>query len=708
MNFWKKRTALKIALLYTAIAALWILLSDQVLSRLLTNPQERAQWELYKGWAFVVVTGLMLYSLLRRELDALNHSQQKTQESEAKFRAVFEHSADANLLAYQGVFIDCNQSAVDLLGAENKLQLLGLSLEELSPDIQPDGATSADTARQLIGEVLDQGTPRRFEWMMHTRSGHAFPAEVALARVILNNRPVLHIAVHDLTERKEMEASLRQSQAWLQRVIETAPSGIILMGPNGQITYTNQAAEQILGLSRDEMRGMDFRAPKLKVATPEGQPIPADQLPFANVWHTRQHVIGQELAISRPDGARRIISVNAAPMQERGVILGVVISLDDITERKESQMEVERQLGRITALRSIDQAINSRQTLSAALDIFLTETMQQLAVDGAAVMCLEEDELTLTYVSGMGLVGKSLVGKQTQRDRSPAWQAVRQQQTLRLSGPSAIQALDTLEIPVTGLDGAVREYFAAPLSAKGKTTGVLEIYHRQPLTPSPDWLQFLETLAGQAALAISNFSFYEGLRKSTLDLAEAYQATLAGWSKALELRDQETQGHSRRVTDLTLRLARKLGLSEEEMIHIERGALLHDIGKMGVPDIVLQKPQPLTEEEWQVMRMHPIYAYQMLIPIPYLHPALAIPFCHHEWWDGSGYPNGKKGEEIPLAARIFALVDVWDALRSDRPYRPAWPKEQVVEYIQDLKGRQFDPQLTDQFLQMMIEEGERV
>lgn len=708
MKFWKNHTALKIALLYTILAGLWILLSDQILARLLTDPQERAQWELLKGWAFVVVTGLMLYSLLRRELDALHRSQQETQESEAKFRALFEHSADANLLAYQGVFIDCNQSAVDLLGAENKLQLLGLSLEELSPGLQPDGTTSVDTARRFLGEVLDRGIPRRFEWMMLTPSGHTFPAEVALARVILNNRPVLHITFHDLTERKQMEESLRQSQAWLQRVIETAPSGIILFGPEGEFTFTNQATEQILGLSRQELSGMNFRAPMLKIATPEGQPIPPEQLPFSTAWKTRQRVIGQEIAITRRDGERRIISVNAAPMMERGVKLGVVVSFHDITQRKESQMEIERQLGRITALRSIDHAINTRQTLSSALDIFLTETMQQLEVDGAAIMRLEEDDQTLTYISGMGLVGRSMVGKQTSRTSSPAWQAVRQQQTLRLSGPSANRALDMLGIPVTGLDNGVSEYFAAPLSAKGKTSGVLEIYHRQPLRPAPDWLHFLETLAGQAALAISNFSLYEGLLKSTLDLAEAYQATLAGWSKALEMRDQETQGHSRRVTELTMRLAREAGLSAEEIVHIERGSLLHDIGKMGVPDTILQKPQRLTDEEWRVMRMHPIYAYQMLVTIPYLHPALDIPYYHHEWWDGSGYPNGIKGEEIPLAARIFALVDVWDALRSNRPYRPAWPKEKVVEYIQGLRGKQFDPEMTDRFLRMIVEEGERV
>jgi putative two-component system response regulator len=157
-------------------------------------------------------------------------------------------------------------------------------------------------------------------------------------------------------------------------------------------------------------------------------------------------------------------------------------------------------------------------------------------------------------------------------------------------------------------------------------------------------------------------------------LAVAYDATLEGWSKALDLRDRETEGHTRRVTELTLALCRRVGIPEEELVHVRRGALLHDIGKLGVPDQILLKPAALSEDEWVVMRRHPEYAHAMIEPIAFLRPALPIPLCHHERWDGQGYPRGLRGEEIPLVARLFAVVDVWDALRSDRPYRPAWPR----------------------------------
>jgi len=196
----------------------------------------------------------------------------------------------------------------------------------------------------------------------------------------------------------------------------------------------------------------------------------------------------------------------------------------------------------------------------------------------------------------------------------------------------------------------------------------------------------------------------ESLKQRERDVLEAYNATIEGWSRALDLRDKETEGHTLRVTEMTMRLARAAGITEEELVHIRRGALLHDIGKMGVPDHILLKPDKLTDEEWVVMRKHPIFAFELLSPIVYLHPALDIPYCHHEKWDGSGYPRGLKGEQIPLAARLFAIVDVWDALRSDRPYRQSWSKEKVIEHIQSLSGTHFDPKAVELFLNMMNEE----
>ncbi len=189
------------------------------------------------------------------------------------------------------------------------------------------------------------------------------------------------------------------------------------------------------------------------------------------------------------------------------------------------------------------------------------------------------------------------------------------------------------------------------------------------------------------------------------ELLEAYEATLAGWAKALEFKDKETEGHSERVTAMTERFGRALGLHGVALTHLRRGALLHDIGKMGIPGSILRKPGPLTEEEWGIMRRHVEYGGNMLSDIPFLRPAFDIPLYHHERWDGSGYPRGLKGELIPLPARLFAIVDVWDALLNDRPYRPAWPPEQVRAYLQEQAGIQFDPKLIKVFIGLLVQDS---
>ena len=191
------------------------------------------------------------------------------------------------------------------------------------------------------------------------------------------------------------------------------------------------------------------------------------------------------------------------------------------------------------------------------------------------------------------------------------------------------------------------------------------------------------------------------LREANTQLLSAYEATIEGWSHAMDLRDRETEGHSQRVTQFTVKMCQALGLGNDDIMHIRRGALLHDMGKIGVPDAILHKPGPLTDDEWILMRKHPQFAFDMLYPIEYLRPALGIPLSHHEKWDGTGYPRGLKGEEIPMAARMFAVVDVWDALTSDRPYRPAWSEEQALTYIREQSGKHFDPDAVDLFFKSL-------
>jgi response regulator RpfG family c-di-GMP phosphodiesterase len=365
--------------------------------------------------------------------------------------------------------------------------------------------------------------------------------------------------------------------------------------------------------------------------------------------------------------------------------------------------QTEKRLAHLSALRTIDQAITSSLDLRMTLNVLLDEVAAQLDIDAGAVLLLDPQAQTLDYAAGRGF----------------RTNLVERTHTLLGSGYAGEAALDRKTILIEDLATAAREdpsiqgwigeeefqtCFITPLIAKGEVQGVLQVFHRTAFSTNNEWLEFFGALAGQAAIAIDSWRLFDHLQRSNQQLLLAYNATIEGWSSALDLRDKETEGHTRRVTDMTLQLSRAMGgFDDDDLLRIRQGALLHDIGKMGVPDAILLKPGALTREEWMVMRKHPDYAYQMLSPITYLRKAISIPYGHHERWDGSGYPQGQKGEQIPLPARIFAVVDVYDALRSDRPYRKGWPKEKVLEYIRERSGTDFDPQVVETFLRIAPE-----
>jgi putative nucleotidyltransferase with HDIG domain len=356
-----------------------------------------------------------------------------------------------------------------------------------------------------------------------------------------------------------------------------------------------------------------------------------------------------------------------------------------------------KQLERLAALRSIDLAISSVFDLQVTLMIVINEVIRQLQVDAACVLMIEPGANRLEYMVGQGFHTRNIEATSLRIGEGNAGRAVTERRVVAV--PNLIEdAKNFKRAQLLASEGFVSHY-AVPLITKGEVKGVLELFHRSRLIPDHEWLDFLETLGGQTAIAVENSILFQDLQRSNFELALAYDATIEGWSRALDMRDHETEGHTQRVTEMTLRLARKMGLSEERLILIKRGALLHDIGKMGVPDYILLKPEELSEEEQHIMRQHPQLAYDMLEPIVYLRDALNIPHCHHEKWDGTGYPRGLAGTQIPLEARLFAIVDVWDAITTDRPYRKGWPREKALAYIREESGTYFDPQLVDMFLE---------
>jgi len=351
-------------------------------------------------------------------------------------------------------------------------------------------------------------------------------------------------------------------------------------------------------------------------------------------------------------------------------------------DRRRAEAEVARQAARAESLLRVAGRLNGHLDRGAVISAICEEALRALAADMACVALHEQapggEPPAIVGCAGhsqplvsaaLPVVEQFLTQPAGQRQASEGWTVM---SARLLVGERCLGSLVAAFASQTRLIGA-------------------------------DDRALLSGLADQASIALDNALLLADLQASHSALATAYDATLEGWVQALDMRDKESEGHTRRVTTMTTRIASALGFAGQELEHIRRGALLHDIGKLAVPDRILHKPGPLDDDEWAVVRRHPVYAYEWLAPIPFLRPALDIPYCHHERWDGGGYPRGLHTQSIPMPARIFALADTWDALRSERPYKPAYSEVQALQIITAETGRQFDPAVVSTFLRLLPE-----
>jgi putative nucleotidyltransferase with HDIG domain len=338
--------------------------------------------------------------------------------------------------------------------------------------------------------------------------------------------------------------------------------------------------------------------------------------------------------------------------------------------------------------------------MKTVLEKLLRLVTDKLQVSAADVLLFDSESGALKYAAGKDIQPAPAFGAGIVISKDYAGKSITANQIVSVTREQNL--LDGFSRSWKASLKDYQHYEAIPLISQGMPKGVLELFYLTPPSADAEWTDFLSSIASQLAITLDNLELFEKLRISNLELTTAYDATIEGWSKAMELRDQETEGHAERVVDITISLARAVGVPEASLEHVRRGALLHDIGKMAIPDSILFKQGPLTAEETRIMKQHPTFARQLLSPIAYLRPALDIPYCHHEQWDGSGYPQGLKGKEIPLYARIFTIVDVWDALRSDRPYRKSWAEEKVKVHIQRAAGQAFDAEIVDVFIKDVL------
>lgn len=354
-------------------------------------------------------------------------------------------------------------------------------------------------------------------------------------------------------------------------------------------------------------------------------------------------------------------------------------------------------LQRISALHTVDMAINASLDMHFTLNVLLEQLTGQLGVDGACILLFNPRTLTLDYGAARGFTGLAVTRTHIRMGEQLAGVVALQRRQLRVPNPGGTT---THLMPAALASEGFKTYYGIPLLAKGQVKGVIEILNRTEFFMDSPRIEFLETLADQAAIAIDNAELFNNLQLSNTELTLAYDSTIEGLAQAMELRDREPEGHIQRVTNMSMRLARNLGMSDQEIMHLRRGALLHDVGMLGIPESILHKPGPLSKEEWVEIRRHPEIAFNLLIPISFLKPAADIPYCHHERWDGSGYPRRLGRDQIPLAARIFAVVDVWDAMLSERPWRKAHTEAETCEYIRSQSGLHFDPRVVEEFLKI--------
>jgi PAS domain S-box-containing protein/putative nucleotidyltransferase with HDIG domain len=618
-------------------------------------------------------------------------AEEALRKSEERYRSLYENNT---LGLYRttpdGQILLANPALVRMLGFA--------SFDELSArNLEQEGYEPSYSRSQYLEMMEKQGDVKGLESAWMRKDGSTLFIRESAHAIRDAQGIILYFdgTVEDITERKQAEEALRKSEEKYRSLIDTMSEGLGVQDKNGLITFMNKRACEMLGYELDELIGK----PVTFVFDEENQKILREQMK-RRIEGERQ---SYEIAWLRKDGGRIDTIIAPSPrFDEKGDFFESVAVFNDITERKRADERIQDQLRRLAALRAIDAAITGSFDLRLTLSVVLEQVTAQLGVDAASVLLLNPYTQTLTYAAGRGFRSKAIEKSNMRLGEGHAGRAALERRVVHIpslpeSGSSFVRA-DLLA------DDGFMEYYAVPLIAKGQVKGVLDVFCRAPLSPTirgDEWLNFLETLAGQTAIAVDNNHLFDDMQRANMELALAYDATIEGWSRALDLRDKETEGHTLRVTEMTERLAQAMGISEAEMIHIRRGALLHDIGKMGVPDGILLKPGKLTDEEWIIMRRHPQFAFDMLAPITYLRPALDIPGCHHEKWDGSGYPRGLKGEQIPQAARIFAVVDVWDALRSDRPYRAAWPEDKTLEHIRSLSGTHFDPKGVEAFMKMI-------
>ena len=633
----------------------------------------------YLGAMLGQITAIFARKRLEEEVSNLNDRQ----------KMILDSAAEGIMgMDMEGHHIFVNPAAAKMLGYEVAELLNEHDHAAYHPPTAKHGGYEANICSIYNPDASGAFAEQEHETVFLRKDGTQFPVSYVSSKIIKEGETLgVVIAFRDITEQVENTREL----ARLAQVINQVQTSVGITDLSGNLLYVNPFFEKVSGYSKAEMLG---KKPNILKSGYQGDEVYKElwqTIAAGDSWHgklinrDKQNNLYHEDAIIFPIKTDQGETINYATVKR------------EISAEVEAQELIKRQLSHLESLHLVDATILTSMDLPLTLDVVLGEAMKELQLDAVDVLVYNPMTQSFSCISRLGFTTQALEFTHLRLGEGLAGQAALRRELVYVDNLSDMQ------------DGAPQlesekfvSYYGVPLEARGELKGVMEIFFRAAFTPDAEWFSFLNSIAGQAAIAIENHQLFSGLREKNAELSLAYEATLEGWVRGLELHDMETEGHSRRVVDMTLRLARRMGIREDLLVHIRRGALLHDIGKLAIPSHILNKRGPFTPEEKALMQKHTIYGYEMLADIPFLKPALEIPYSHHEKWDGSGYPLGMRGASIPMTARIFAIIDVYDALIYDRPYRKAWDQETVLDYLKSESGIHFDPSVVDAFFEEFV------
>jgi PAS domain S-box-containing protein/putative nucleotidyltransferase with HDIG domain len=638
------------------------------------------------------------------EIGRLGQIFDRMAESLQENRANLEMESSAKLASQEKFFRLFEDSILGIFEITNKNRLVeansalanmfGYSSEEEMFEIVngPIGSLFMDDMDNgRIIQVIQNRQPVQMEINFRKKDGTPFIGNLHMWGVwnAAGEMESMEGFVEDITTSKNTQNQLTK----LSQAVEQNPIGIVITDGVGQIEYANQGMVKVFGYEPGELIGQPINILVPETVQPEELDILRQAMRNGSTYRGEMK---NRKKSGEPFWERYVLS----PMKSaEGKTVNTLCLLEDITEQFDNKARITQQVEELSALRTIDLAISSNLDLLATLNIIANLAVKQLKVDAVCIHLYDARFHMLHTAVHSGFLNDlpEDVPFPAAADLSD-WELVEEFSIHIPDNLIEKKASHRLSFPA---DDRFAACFGLPLVAKAEVKGLFRVFLKNPMSPEQHWLDFFYNLAAQTAIAMDNYELFRNLKQSNMDLLQAYDTTIEGWSRALNYRDAETEDHSVRTTRWTIELAREMGYPTEELVHIRRGALLHDIGKVAVPDNILNKPGPLTDDEWVVMRQHPQAAHDVLAPIQFLNKSLDIPFCHHERWNGMGYPRGLKGQEIPLGARIFSVIDVYDALTSDRPYRPAWAEEKVINYLREQSGIQFDPAVVEAFLSLL-------